>query len=112
MLKGLGDMGKLMQQAQEMQSKITEMQDQLGDLEVTGASGGGLVSVTLSARGEMRGLRIDDSLMKVDDKEVMEDLVKAAHNDAKLKAEARAAEEMQKIAAGLPLPPGFKMPMG
>ena len=112
MFKGIGDLGKLMQQAQDMQSKMAEMQDQLSELEVTGRSGGDLVSITLSAKGEMRGVQIDDSLMVAEDKEVLEDLIKAAYNDAKTKAEAAAAEEMAKITEGLPLPPGYKMPMG
>jgi len=113
MLKGLGslgDMGKLMQQAQDMQAKMAEAQESLENIEVTGQSGGGLVEVTLTAKGTMRGLSIDASLMVADEREILEDLIIAAHNDARAKAEAKSAEEMGKITGGLGLPAGMKLP--
>ena len=113
MLKGLGnlgDMGKLMKQAQEMQSKMAEAQASLEDLEVTGQSGAGMIEVTLTAKGTMKGLKLDASLMNSEDKEILEDLIIAAHNDARVKAEAKSAEEMQKVAGGLGLPAGMKLP--
>lgn len=108
-MKGLGDIGKLMQQAQEMQSKIKDAQDSLEDLTVEGKAGGGLVVVTLSGKGEMKGVQIDSSLYTEEDKEVLEDLLMAAHNEAKRAMEAAAAEKMKEATAGLPLPPGMNL---
>jgi len=99
-----------MKQAQEMQSKMAEAQASLENLEVIGQSGGGMVEVKLSAKGTMKGLTIDASLMTADDREILEDLIVAAHNDAKTKSETVLAEEMKKITGGLTLPPGMKMP--
>jgi len=110
MFKGLGDMGKLMQQAQEMQSKMAEAQAKLEDITVEGESGAGLVKATASAKGQVVGLTIDPSLFKPEDKEVVEDLIVAAIKDAQEKAQAAAAEEMGKVTEGLPLPPGMKLP--
>ena len=104
------NLGQLMKQAQEMQARMQEAQAALGAIEVTGAAGGGLVRVTLNGKGEARGVKIDPSLIKEGETEVLEDLIIAAHNDAKAKVEERAAEEMQKITGGLKLPPGMKLP--
>lgn len=104
------NLGQLMKQAQEMQTKMAEMQETLGDIEVSGSAGGGMVTVRLNGKSEMRSVSIDPSL--ADDVEVLEDLIVAAYNDAKVKVEARVQEEMSKLTGGLELPPGFKMPFG
>lgn len=104
------NLGALMKQAQEMQEKMGEIQDRLAEIEVQGASGAGLVTVTLSGKSEMRRLKVDPSLMKPDDVEVLEDLIVAATNDARSRLETRMQEEMSKVTGGLQLPPGFKMP--
>ncbi len=104
------NLGNMMKQAQEMQAKMAEMQESLGRVELTGASGGGMVEVTLTGKGEMRKVKIDPALVDKDEIEVLEDLIAAAHNDAKSKVEAHAAEEMSKITGGLQLPPGMKLP--
>jgi hypothetical protein len=102
--------GKLMQQAQEMQGKMTEMQEKLAEMEVEGSSGGGMVRVTLTGKGELRRVQIDPDTLKPEDKEVVEDLLVAAHADAKQKVEAKVQEEMQNLTGGMGLPEGFKMP--
>ena len=104
------NIGRLMQQAQEMQAKMAEMQERLADIEVSGGAGGGMVTATLNGKGELRRLKIDPSLAEPAEVEVLEDLVVAAVNDAKAKVEARVAEEMQKITGGIELPPGMKLP--
>ncbi len=104
------NIGRLMQQAQEMQAKMAEMQERLADIEVSGGAGGGMVTATLNGKGELRRLKIDPSLAEPAEVEVLEDLVVAAVNDAKAKVEVHVAEEMQKITGGLELPPGMKMP--
>ncbi|MGF1454514.1 MAG: YbaB/EbfC family nucleoid-associated protein [Alphaproteobacteria bacterium] len=104
------NLGNMLKQAQEMQSKMQDMQTELEAMEVEGASGGGLVTVTLTGKGAMRGIKIDPSLMKPEDAEVLEDLIIAAHADAKTKAETAMAEKMQDLTGGLSLPPGFKLP--
>ena len=104
------DLEKIMQMAQNAQNELQKAQDNLDSVEVEGASGGGLVKVRASAKGRIIGLSIDDSQMKVEEKEMLEDLIAAALNDARAKADAAAAEEMQRMSAGLPLPPGFKLP--
>jgi len=106
------NLGNLMKQAQEMQAKMAEMQDRLAELTVEGSSGGGMVVVTLSGKSEMKGVRIDPSLMNGDEAEILEDLIVAAHADAKSKAEARMAEEMKEVTGGLNLPPGMNLPFG
>ena len=106
-MKNLGDM---MKQVQAMQSRMAEMQAKLEQATVTGQSGGGLVKVTLSGKGAMTAVVIDPSLLKPEDKEILEDLILAAHTDAKSKSEAMMAEEMKAVTGGLPLPPGFKLP--
>ncbi len=99
----------LMKQAAELKSKMEAMQAELDQLEVSGSSGGGLVTVTLSAKGEMKGVQIDPSLVKPDEKEILEDLIVAAHADARRKAEALLQERMKSLTGGLPLPPGLKL---
>ena len=104
------DVMGLMKKAGEMQAKMQEMQEEAANAEVVGTAGGGLVTVTLSGKGEMRGLKVDPSLLKEEEAEIMEDLILAAHNDAKGKSEAAMQEKMQEMTAGLPLPPGMKLP--
>ena len=105
-----GQLAGLMKQAQAMQQRMQDMQAELERTEVTGQSGGGLVKVTLSGKGVMTALTIDASLMKPEEKDILEDLILAAHTDAKSKSEAMMAEEMKSVTGGLPLPPGFKLP--
>ena len=100
---------QMMKQAQEIQGKIQEVQQQLAETEVEGASGAGLVKVRLNGKGEMRGLEIDPGLVKADEVDVMEDLIIAAHSDAKAKVEALMQQKMQDVTGGLPLPPGMKL---
>ncbi len=104
------NLDQMLKQAQAMQAKMAELQAQLDAAEITGSAGGDLVEVTLSGKGEMRRVRIDPSLVQGSETEVIEDLVVAAHNDARAKVEARTAEEMAKITGGLDLPPGLKLP--
>ncbi len=99
----------LMKQAAELKSKMEAMQAELARLEIEGSAGGGLVAVTLSGKGDMRNTRIDDSLLKPDQKEIVEDLLVAAHADAKRKLEMTLADKMQALTGGLPLPPGLKL---
>ena len=110
MFKGLGDMGKLMKQAQEMQTKMAEAQDKLDEVEVEGEAGAGMVTTVASAKGALKRLTIDPSLFNPDDKEVVEDLIVAAVKDAQEKAQTAAQEEMAKVTEGMALPPGMKMP--
>jgi DNA-binding YbaB/EbfC family protein len=104
------DIMGMMKAATEMKSKMEAMQAELGDLVVEGQAGAGMVTVSLNGKGEMRGVRIDPSLFKDDDVEVLEDLIVAAHNDAKSKAEAEMQRRMAEVTSGLPLPPGMKLP--
>ncbi len=104
------NIGKMMKQAQEMQSKMADMQAQLETVEIDGAAGAGMVTTTLTGRGELRRLKIDPALVDPNDVEVLEDLVIAAVNDAKAKVEAHVAEEMKKVTGGLQLPPGMELP--
>lgn len=104
------NLGQLMKQAQEMQAKVQEMQDRLASLEVTGVSGGGMVEVVLTGKGEARKVAIDKALVDPSEVEVLEDLLVAAINDARSKADALSSEEMQKLTGGISLPPGFKLP--
>jgi DNA-binding YbaB/EbfC family protein len=99
----------LMKQAAELKSKFEAMQAELDRVEVEGTAGGGLVTVTLNAKNEMKSLRIDPSLLKPDEAEVVEDLIVAAHGDARRKAEAVMQQKMQSLTGGLPLPPGLKL---
>lgn len=111
-LKNIGDIKNLMGQAQEMQAKAAEMQEQLERIEVDGVSGGGMVTATASAKGQIKRLKIDPSLLKPEEAEVVEDLIVAAVSDAQEKAQIRAQEEMQKLMGGLELPPGLQGMMG
>jgi DNA-binding YbaB/EbfC family protein len=104
------DIMGLMKQAQEMQARMQELQADLERVEVEGIAGGGLVRVRMTAKGELRAIDVDDSLVKVDEKEILEDLIITAHAEARKKGEAMAEEKMKSISAGLPLPPGFKLP--
>ena len=105
----MADFLGLMKQAAELKSKMEAMQAELDRLEVEGTAGGGMVTVRLSAKGELKGLQVDPSLMKPDEKEIVEDLIVAAHADAKRKLEALLQEKMQTLTGGLPLPPGLKL---
>ena len=102
--------GNMMKQAQQLQKKMAEAQNKLNEIEVEGTSGGGLVKVTATAKGEFKRISIDNSLIKIEDKEILEDLIIAAINDAKHKGETAAQEEMKSLTGGLPLPPGMKLP--
>ena len=104
------NIGNMMKQAQQLQKKMSEAQDKLNEIEVEGSSGGGLVKVTATAKGNFKRISIDDSLIKSDEKEILEDLIIAAINDAKQKGENAAQEEMKSLTGGLPLPPGMKLP--
>ena len=103
------DIMGLMKQAQQLQEKMQALQAELDTVEVEGVAGGGLVRVRLTAKGEMKGLSIDPSLIKADEAEILEDLIVAAHNDGRAKAEALMAEKMKTLTGGLPLPPGFNL---
>ena len=100
----------IMAMAQKAQEDLQKAQDELAKIEVEGAAGGGLVKVRATAKGQINGVLIDDSLMTPDDKGMLEDLIAAAINDARMKADQAAAEEMKKATSGMPLPPGMKMP--
>ncbi|WP_290773718.1 YbaB/EbfC family nucleoid-associated protein [Hoeflea sp.] len=102
----MGMMGKI----KDMQSKMEKMQEELAELECEGVAGGGMVSVRLTGKGLMKGLSIDPSMFKEDDVEILEDLIVAAHNDAKAKVETMMAERTKELTAGLPIPPGMKLP--
>jgi len=113
MLKGLGamgDMAKMMKAAQDMQAKMSELQEEMARMTVQGESGAGLVKATATVKGELTGLDIDPSIFSGDEKEVVEDLILAAIKDAQQKAQARAQEEMGKLTEGLGLPAGMKLP--
>lgn len=100
----------LMKQAQAMQAKMAEAQASLETIEVEGQAGGGVVKVTLTAKGGMKGIVIDAALMTPDEKEILEDLIVTAHEDARKKAERAMEEKMREVTSGLPLPPGMKLP--
>ena len=104
------NIGNMMKQAQQLQKKMTEVQEKLNSIEVEGTSGGGLVKVIATAKGEVKRIMIDDSLMIKEEKEMTEDLIIAAINDAKQKGEVASQEEMKSVTGGIPLPPGMKMP--
>jgi DNA-binding YbaB/EbfC family protein len=99
----------MMKQAQELQSRMAEMQAEMERVRVEGQSGGGLVVLTLNGKGELVGVKIDASLLKPDEVEILEDLIVAAHTDAKAKVERLLQEKMQTLTGGLPLPPGLKL---
>ncbi len=104
------DIMGLMKKAQAVQAKMKDVQEELERLEVEGQSGGGMVKITLNAKGQMKAIALDPSLMKPEDREMAEDLILAAHADAKAKADRMMEEKMQAVTAGLPLPPGMKLP--
>ncbi len=103
------DLMKMMKQAQEIQGRMQRMQEELSALEVEGQAGAGMVRVTLNGKGEMRGVRIDPALVKPEDVEMIEDLIVAAHADARAKVETEMQAKMQEVTGGLPLPPGLKL---
>ena len=106
----MNNFNDMMKKAQEMQKKVQEMQVSLSNLEVEGTSGGGMVKIIMNCKNEVKKIDIDPSIIKNDEKEVMEDLIVAALNDAKSKAEEKSQDEMKKLTGGLGLPPGMKMP--
>lgn len=99
----------LMKQAQEIQARMGEMQERVAALEVEGTSGAGLVTVTLRGKGELKGVKIDPSLMVADEVEILEDLLVAAHADAKARLDDKLQDEMKAVTGGMPLPPGFSL---
>jgi DNA-binding YbaB/EbfC family protein len=103
----MADFLGMMKQAAQLQSKMQEMQAELDRIEVEGTAGGGMVSVRLTAKGDLKGIAIDDSLMKPEEKEILEDLLVTAHADARKKAEVVLQERMQSLTGGLKLPPGM-----
>jgi nucleoid-associated protein EbfC len=100
----------MMKQAAALQEKMQSLQAQIAALEVSGSAGGGLVTVTVDGKGGLKGVKIDPSLIKPDEVEILEDLIVAASNDARAKAETLATEKMKELTAGLPLPPGLTLP--
>jgi nucleoid-associated protein EbfC len=100
---------EMMKQAQQLQGRMADMQAELERLAIEGRSGGGMVTVTLSGKGDMTALKLDPSLLKPEEAEILEDLIVAAHNDAKAKVEEAMKEKMKGITGGLPLPPGLKL---
>lgn len=105
----MADFIGMMKQAAQLQSKMEALQAELDQIEVEGAAGGGLVSVRMSAKGDLKGIKLDDSLIKPEEKEILEDLLVAAHADARRKAEALLQDKMKSLTGGLPLPPGLKL---
>jgi len=103
----MADFMGLMKQAAQLQTKMQELQAELDRIEVAGTAGGGLITITLNAKGELRAVKIDESLLKPSEKEILEDLLVAAHADARRKGEAVMQEKMQGLTGGLPLPPGL-----
>jgi DNA-binding YbaB/EbfC family protein len=106
----MADIMGLMKQAAQLQTKMQELQAELDRIDVEGTAGGGLVSVTLNAKGDLKGVKIDNSLLKTSEKEILEDLLVAAHADARRKAEGVVQDRMKGLTGGLPLPPGMKLP--
>ena len=104
------NLGNMLKQAQELQSRMADMQAKLNEIEIAGSAGGGMVTVTLNGKGEMRQIKIDRSLVDPDEIEILEDLVVAASNDAKAKGEAHVQGEMSKLTGGMNLPAGRKLP--
>lgn len=103
------DLMGVMKQVGEMQARMQQMQDELGALEIEGQAGGGLVKVTLTGKGDMKRVQIDQSLMKPDETEIVEDLIVAATQDAKVKVDTSLQAKMQEMTGGLPMPPGLKL---
>jgi DNA-binding YbaB/EbfC family protein len=107
-VKNFGDM---MKQIQEMQTRMQDLQARLEQATATGQSGGGLVKITLNGKGALKAAAIDPTLLKPEEREILEDLIIAAHGDAKAKMENMIAEQMKELTGGLPLPPGFQLPL-
>ena len=106
----MDNFGNMMKQAQQLQKKMAEAQEKLNSIEVQGVSGGGMVKVTATAKGDIKRIVLDESLLNSNEKEITEDLIVAAVNDAKQKGELAAQEEMKSLTGGMPLPPGMKLP--
>jgi DNA-binding YbaB/EbfC family protein len=104
------NLGNIMKQVQDMQTRMAEMQEKLAEIEMVGSAGAGMVQATLNGRSELKRMKIDPALLKPEDAEVIEDLIVAAVNDARGKVERHTQDEMSKLTGGLPLPPGFKLP--
>jgi len=104
------NIGQMMKQVSDMQGKMADMQGRLAEVEVTGQSGGGMVTITMNGKTEAKKVKIDPKIIDPNDAEMLEDLIVAAFNDAKQKAEAQVATETEKIMGGLKLPPGIKLP--
>ncbi|HEX6142743.1 MAG TPA: YbaB/EbfC family nucleoid-associated protein [Geminicoccaceae bacterium] len=104
------NLGNMLKEAQKLQSRMAEMQEKLAGIEIAGSAGGGMVAVTLNGKGEMRKVKIDPSLLDPGEVEILEDLIVAANNDAKVKVEQRLQEEMGKLTGGMNLPGGMKLP--
>ncbi|MBO6702191.1 MAG: YbaB/EbfC family nucleoid-associated protein [Pseudomonadales bacterium] len=112
MALGNGGLGDLMKQAQQMQEKMQRLQEEIAQSEVTGEAGGGMVRITMTGRHDVKQVRIDDVLLSggADEKEMLEDLIAAAMNDAVRRAEKNQQDKMSELTAGIPMPPGFKFP--
>ena len=104
------NIGNMMKQAQQLQKKMADAQEKLNSIEVEGIAGGGMVKILATAKGEVKRVMIDDTLLLKDEKEILEDLIVAAINDAKQKGEEVSQEEMKSLTGGMPLPPGMKLP--
>ena len=104
------NLGQMMKKAQEVQSRMAEMQERLAQTEVEGISGAGMIKLTMNGKGEMKGLKIDPRIFDGEEAEVVEDLIVAAHADAKAKVETAVKDEMAKLTGGMPLPDGLKLP--
>jgi DNA-binding YbaB/EbfC family protein len=105
-----GDLGKMMKQAQELQARMAQAQEDIQRIEATGSSGAGLVSVTLSGKGDLKSVKLDPSLANPGETDILEDLIVAAHADAKAKLDEAVAEKMAEVTGGLQLPAGLKLP--
>jgi len=104
------NLGNMLKEAQKLQSRMADIQAKLADIELDGSAGGGMVTVTVNGKGEMRRVKIDPALVDPNEVEILEDLLVAAANDAKAKVESHVQEEMGKLTGGLNLPPGLKLP--
>lgn len=104
------NLGNMLKEAQKLQSRMAEMQEKLAEIEIAGSAGGGMVTVTLNGKGEMRQVKIDPSLVDPNEVEILEDLIVAANNDAKIKVESHVQAEMGKLTGGMNLPGGLKLP--
>jgi DNA-binding YbaB/EbfC family protein len=105
----MADFMGMMKQAAQLQSKMQELQAELDQMTIEGTAGGGMVTVTLTGKGDLKNVKLDDSLIKPGEKEILEDLLVAAHADAKRKSEAVLQDKMKALTGGLPLPPGMKL---